>query len=166
MTRPLEAAVDDPRRLPLIYVRGFAGGTSGIDKAVADPFYGFNEGSTHVRVGAHDQPLFHEFESPLLRLIRGEGYELLVEGCQETYLAEHAQVPADSVWVHRFYDRSSGSATQRPGAGSSSDRGVPATRWHIPLPGGAVPLVGDGARIRLVATPWTRAEPGPPSWAL
>ena len=26
---------------PIIYVRGFAGGTSGIDTATDDPFYGF-----------------------------------------------------------------------------------------------------------------------------
>lgn len=98
--------MDDPRKLPLVYVRGFAGGTRGIDKAVADPFYGFNEGSTHVRVGAHNQPLFHQFESPLLRLLREEGYELLVQGSQESYLDRHAQIPANSVWIHRFYDRS------------------------------------------------------------
>ncbi|MFE5815109.1 esterase/lipase family protein [Streptomyces sp. NPDC056479] len=98
--------MDHNRRLPLVYVRGFAGGTGGINKAVDDPFYGFNEGSTHVRVGAHNQPLFHQFESPLLRLLLDEGYELLVKGSQETYLAEHTQIPANTVWVHRFYDRS------------------------------------------------------------
>ncbi|MFJ7072861.1 esterase/lipase family protein [Streptomyces sp. NPDC098781] len=100
--------MDDPRRLPIIYVRGFAGGTGGIDKAVDDPFYGFNEGSTHVRVGAHNQPLFHQFESPLLRLLRDEGYELLVKGDQAAYLARHAEIPAGTIWIHRFYD---GSAT-------------------------------------------------------
>ncbi|MET9828797.1 alpha/beta fold hydrolase [Streptomyces sp. NPDC006385] len=98
--------MDDDRRLPLVYVRGFAGGTRGIDKAVDDPFYGFNEGSTHVRVGAHNQPLFHQFESPLLRLLREEGYELLVKGNQEASLAAHAEIPAHTVWIHRFYDRS------------------------------------------------------------
>ncbi|MFI7409992.1 esterase/lipase family protein [Streptomyces sp. NPDC049627] len=98
--------MDDNRRLPIVYVRGFAGGTRGIDKAVDDPFYGFNEGSVHIRVGGHNQPRFHQFESPLLRLLREEGYELLVKGNQETYLADHAQIPANSVWIHRFYDRS------------------------------------------------------------
>ncbi|MFI6013945.1 esterase/lipase family protein [Streptomyces sp. NPDC051243] len=98
--------MDDNRRLPLVYVRGFGGGTRGIDKTVDDPFYGFNEGSTHVRVGAHNQPLFHQFESPLLRLLREEGYELLVKGNQAAYLAEHAEIPANTVWIHRFYDRS------------------------------------------------------------
>ncbi len=106
--------MDDPRKLPLVYVRGFAGGTRGIDKAVGDPFYGFNEGSTHVRVGAHNQPLFHQFESPLLRLLREEGYELLVRGSQETYLAEHDEIPAHTVWIHRFYDRSATTWGGRP----------------------------------------------------
>ncbi|WP_405581589.1 esterase/lipase family protein [Streptomyces sp. NBC_01092] len=102
----MEADVDGNSRLPLVYVRGFAGGTRGIDKAVDDPFYGFNEGSVHVRVGAHNQPLFHQFESPLLRLLREEGYELLVKGNQAAYLAEHTGIPANTVWIHRFYDRS------------------------------------------------------------
>lgn len=98
--------MDDTPRLPLVYVRGFAGGTRGIDKAVDDPFYGFNEGSTHIRVGARNQPYFHQFESPLLRLLREEGYELLVKGDQAAYLAEHDEIPANTVWIHRFYDRS------------------------------------------------------------
>ena len=29
-------------RLPIIYVRGYAGPTAGIDAQVDDPFYGFN----------------------------------------------------------------------------------------------------------------------------
>ena len=45
-------------RLPIIYVRGFAGGQSGIDAQTDDPFYGFNVGSTHVRVGARGTPIF------------------------------------------------------------------------------------------------------------
>ncbi|MGV9240243.1 hypothetical protein ACWDN9_29535, partial [Streptomyces nigra] len=38
-----------------------------------------------------------------------------------------------------------------------SDEDPTPGRWvaHIPLPESAVPLVGDGARIRLVATPWS-----------
>ncbi len=41
-------------RLPIIYVRGFAGGQSGIDTQTDDPFYGFNVGrpmSAWVRAG-------------------------------------------------------------------------------------------------------------------
>ncbi|MDC0768314.1 esterase/lipase family protein [Streptomyces sp. HD] len=99
---------NDNRKLPIVYVRGFAGGTSGINKAVDDPFYGFNEGSTHVRVGADNQPLFHQFESPLLRLMQEEGYDLLVKGDQRAYLAgrQANEVRPDTIWIHRFYDRS------------------------------------------------------------
>ena len=37
--------------LPIVYVRGYAGSTGGINAAVDDSFYGFNIGATHVRVG-------------------------------------------------------------------------------------------------------------------
>ncbi|MFB6889296.1 esterase/lipase family protein [Kitasatospora sp. NPDC056327] len=102
-------------RLPIVYVRGYAGGTPGIEKAVTDPFYGFNEGSTHIRVGRQDSPVFYQFESPLLRLFAEEHYQVLVEGGQETYLDTHRKdVPADSIWIHRFYDRCSGTWGERP----------------------------------------------------
>ncbi|MER6345822.1 esterase/lipase family protein [Streptomyces sp. NPDC001595] len=93
-------------RIPIIYVRGFAGDTSGINKVVTDPFYGFNEGSTHVRVGPGEKPTFHQFESPLLRLHLDEGYQILVEGGQDSYLDTNSNIPPDSIWVHRFYDAS------------------------------------------------------------
>ena len=53
-------------QLPIVYVRGFAG-ERGIEKAVEDPFYGFNEGSVHVRFGGLGDPSFFQFESPLVR---------------------------------------------------------------------------------------------------
>ncbi|MFD6274769.1 alpha/beta fold hydrolase [Streptomyces sp. NPDC060209] len=112
MTARLQAAeklmnvIAEPTKLPLVYVRGFAGDTSGINSVVEDPFYGFNEGSTHVRVGADNQPSFHQFESPLLRLHLDEGYKILVEGGQGSYLQNHDRIPPDSVWIHRFYDPS------------------------------------------------------------
>lgn len=46
-------------RLPIIYVRGYAGPTSGIDSQVDDPFYGFNRGATHVRVGGDGDPTYY-----------------------------------------------------------------------------------------------------------
>ena len=102
-------------RFPIVYVRGFAGVTRGIDQAVEDPFYGFNLGSTHVRVGGAGDPLFYQFESPLLRLITEMDYHLLVQGGQESYLdqAEPSSVPQDSLWVHRFYDRSASTWRRR-----------------------------------------------------
>jgi len=94
-------------RLPIVYVRGYAGPTAGIDVAVDDPFYGFNHGGTHVRVGGDGDPLFYQFEGPLLRLMTDEGYRLLVRGDQHQYLfdANDGTVPRASLWVYRFYDQ-------------------------------------------------------------
>ena len=105
-------------RLPIIYVRGFAGNTSGIDEAVDDPFYGFNAGSTHVRVGGDGDPLFYQFESPLLRLMIDHGYRLFVEGGQEAWLRQQPDGKVDpaSIWIHRFYDVSASTFGERPQA--------------------------------------------------
>ncbi len=101
-------------KLPIVYVRGFAGDTSGINKVVADPFYGFNEGSTHVRVGGDGEPTFYQFESPLLRLHLDEGYEILVDGGQMAYLDSHEKVAPNSIWIHRFYDVSASTWGDKP----------------------------------------------------
>lgn len=94
-------------RLPVIYVRGYAGGTAGINSQVDDPFYGFNEGATHVRVGGDGDPMFYQFEGPLLRLMSDENYRLLVRGDQHQYLedADDGSVRPHSLWVYRFYDQ-------------------------------------------------------------
>ncbi|MFH8382567.1 esterase/lipase family protein [Kitasatospora sp. NPDC018058] len=95
-------------RLPLIYVRGFAGGTSGIDKQVDDPFYGFNDGSTHIRVGGDGNAQYYQFESPLLRLFAEDGYHPLMAGDPKAYLESRAAGTVDpaTIWIHRFYDAS------------------------------------------------------------
>jgi pimeloyl-ACP methyl ester carboxylesterase len=107
---------DPARKLPIVYVRGYAGGTSGIDRAVDDPLYGFNEGSVHVRVGRSRDPVFYQFESPLLRLIGDDGYQLLVEGSQQAYLENRpdGDVPQATIWVHRFYDVSASTFARKP----------------------------------------------------
>lgn len=94
------------KRLPIIYVRGFAGGPSGIDDQTEDPFYGFNLGSTHVRVGARGDPSFYQFESPLLRLMIDHDYQLFVKGGQLGWLTQQEDGTVDeaSIWIHRFYD--------------------------------------------------------------
>ncbi len=103
-------------RLPVIYVRGYAGGPSGISAAVDDPFYGFNEGSVQVRVDDTDRPAFHQFESPLLRLMIDHGYQLLVQGNQRGYLDQRddGTIDAASIWVHRFYDEFAPQLTRDP----------------------------------------------------
>jgi pimeloyl-ACP methyl ester carboxylesterase len=105
---------------PLVYVRGFAGGQSGIDEAVTDPFYGFNDGATHVRVNGDGDPRFYQFEGPLLRLITDEGYEVPVYGSQLSYLkacppaTEESHVPHKSLWVYRFYDDAASTLGEKP----------------------------------------------------
>jgi hypothetical protein len=103
-----------PQKSPVVYVRGYAGDTSGINKAVADPFYGFNEGSTHIRIGPDNEPEFFQFESPLLRLHMDEDYEILVDGSQEVYLDSHSSIPSASIWIHRFYDTSANTWGGKP----------------------------------------------------
>jgi hypothetical protein len=92
--------------LPIIYVRGFAGGKGGINNAVDDPFYGFNAGSTHIRVGGGGTPRFYQFESPLLRLMMDHGYRLEVKGSQAQVLAAADENGLDprTIWIYRFYD--------------------------------------------------------------
>jgi hypothetical protein len=91
---------------PIIYVRGFAGGTSGIDTATDDSFYGFNDGATHVRVNGDGNPQFYQFEGPLVRLMEDEDYRVPVHGNQHAYLNQSAggSQPRTSVWIYRFYD--------------------------------------------------------------
>jgi pimeloyl-ACP methyl ester carboxylesterase len=102
--------------LPIIYVRGFGGGQSGIDKAADDPFYGFNEGSTHIRVGAKGKPKFYQYEGPMLRLMLEQGYKLRVGGSQQLGLinAKPDELDPASVWIYRFYDANAGTFGEDP----------------------------------------------------
>lgn len=103
-------------RRPVIYVRGYAGTTSGINSQVDDPFYGFNLGSTHVRVGSEGEPIFYQFESPLLRLMMDEDYDLLVDGSQERLLdrASPKSLSPETIWIQRFYDVSASTWGEKP----------------------------------------------------
>lgn len=57
-----------PRLLPIIYIRGYAMSGSEIDDTSADPFNGFNIGSTLLRTSWTGASTRHIFESPVLRL--------------------------------------------------------------------------------------------------
>ena len=92
-------------KLPIVYIRGYAGATAGIDRQVDDPFYGFNSGSTHIRVGGDGTPAFYQFEGPLVRLLGDEQYKLYVYGSQEQVLNDKTiKVEQASLWIYRFYD--------------------------------------------------------------
>ena len=90
-------------------------------QSVDDPFYGFNEGSTHVRVDGDGDPLFYQFEGPMLRLMIDHDYELLVHGNQGAYLrnARERTVAPNSIWVYRFYDQAATTFAAPPHRNSS-----------------------------------------------
>jgi pimeloyl-ACP methyl ester carboxylesterase len=95
-------------RWPIVYIRGYAGPTTGINAQVDDPFYGFNNGSTHIRVAGDGAPAFYQFEGPLVRLMGDEQYKVYVRGSQEQLLDNpdpQAALDPASLWVYRFYDQ-------------------------------------------------------------
>jgi pimeloyl-ACP methyl ester carboxylesterase len=123
-------------RLPIVYVRGYAGTTNGINATVNDPFYGFNTGATHVRVDGDGDPAYYQFEGPLLRLLTEEGYKLLVHGDQRKLLEEPGpQLEQASIWVHRFYDTA-------------------ATSWEPPTAEGVLDRVRDKFRHAVSSGPF------------
>jgi hypothetical protein len=111
-------AVSPAPGAPVVYVRGYAGPARGIDKAADDPFYGFNDGSAHARIDGDGEPMFYQFESPLLRLMIDERYELLVRGSQHAYLEQSpdASIEPAAIWVYRFYDEAAGTFGQERGS--------------------------------------------------
>ena len=95
-------------RWPIVYIRGYAGPTEGINAQVEDPFYGFNAGSTHIRVAGNGDPAFYQFEGPLIRLIGDEHYKVYVHGSQQQVLDNPGAQPKldpASLWIYRFYDQ-------------------------------------------------------------
>ena len=59
---------------PVIYVRGFAMTQQAVEDTVADPYMGFNLGSTKTRQTWRGNRERLIFESPLLRLMKDHGY--------------------------------------------------------------------------------------------
>lgn len=95
--------------LPIIYVRGYAGSDKDVEQAVEDPFYGFNHGSAHIRVGAEGNPEQFFFESPLLRLITDHGYRPVFDHHQNQQLSKNPK----SISIYRFYDETSQSRSSQ-----------------------------------------------------
>ena len=64
---------------PIIYVRGFAATQGEIEETVADPYMGFNIGSTKARRVWTGEIKRFFFESPLVRLMNDHGYSDVFE---------------------------------------------------------------------------------------
>lgn len=97
---------------PIIYVRGYAMSEGERNDTAADPFCGFNLGSTIYRASTdkREPPKKFVFESPLLRLAAEFGYGDVYENGLDIMDADwqpragNAGIPARSVVIYRYYD--------------------------------------------------------------
>jgi hypothetical protein len=99
---------------PIIYVRGYAMTSKEIDETTADPFCGFNIGSTVYRAvpDKTQPPRKFIFESPLVRLgsefgysdVYEDGYDIMDEG----WTADpDNKLSSRSIIIYRYYDEAS-----------------------------------------------------------
>jgi len=104
----MPAATQHPYH-PIIYVRGFAATQGEIEETVADPYMGFNIGSTKARtVWTGDVKRFF-FESPLVRLMSDHLYSDVFVGGEDLVAAGRPDdmIPYRSVVIYRYYDEAS-----------------------------------------------------------
>jgi hypothetical protein len=87
---------------PIIYVRGYAATMNEIEETVATPYMGFNLGATKIRQNYEGDIVRFIFESPLIRLMKDEGYrDAYRDG---DFIPRNERVPAKSVWIFRYYE--------------------------------------------------------------
>jgi len=90
---------------PIIYVRGYAMTGGEVENTVADPYMGFNVGSTKLRQRYPRSVVRHIFESPLVRLMKDEGYrDTFVDGAE---IPEGTALSPRSVFIYRYYEDAS-----------------------------------------------------------
>ena len=94
---------------PIIYVRGFAATQGEIEETVADPYMGFNVGSTKVRMAWTGEMRRFYFESPLVRLMGDHKYEDVFVDGDDLMFSDRAdgKVPYRSIIIYRYYDDAS-----------------------------------------------------------
>lgn len=95
---------------PIIYVRGYAMTAGEQDETTADPFCGFNLGSTVYRATPDkDKPARKFiFESPVLRLTSDYGYTDIYENGLDVMDAEwEGALPPRSIVIYRYYEQAS-----------------------------------------------------------
>lgn len=107
------------RYLPIIYVRGYAMTPTEIDSTTADPFCGFNLGSTVFRAvpDKNQQPRKYVFQSPVVRLasdfkygnVYQDGYDILDPEWEFDATGESTgnKLASRSVIIFRYYDEAS-----------------------------------------------------------
>jgi len=94
-------------RYPIIYVRGYAMTGSEKDETAADPFCGFNAGSTVYRaVSDRNKPAQRfVFESPVVRLMKDFGYSNIYDnGLDLPDPGFQGLLSPQSIIIYRYYD--------------------------------------------------------------
>lgn len=96
---------------PIIYVRGYAMTGSEIDETTADPFCGFNTGSTVYRATSDKKapPKKFVFESPVVRLGNDFGYRSVFDNGLDIVDKdwERPSIPRSSIVIFRYYEQAS-----------------------------------------------------------
>jgi hypothetical protein len=101
---------DDKRFCPIIYVRGYAMSRSEIDDTTADPFCGFNLGSTVARAVPNAQKPARKFifESPVVRLRSDyEYHDVYNNGVDILDPDWNGAIARRSIIIFRYYDSAS-----------------------------------------------------------
>lgn len=93
-------------RHPIIYVRGFAATEAAQDETTADPFNGFNIGSTVYRATTdRSKTRKFIFESPVLRLISDYNYlDVFRDGWDIMDDDWNGGIPYRSIVIYRYYE--------------------------------------------------------------
>lgn len=108
---------------PIIYVRGYAMSEGEQDDTTADPFCGFNLGSTVYRATPEKNKPAKKFifESPVLRLTTDFGYADVYENGLDIMDDDwEGTIPPKSIVIYRYYDQ----ASALLGAGETPDIAV------------------------------------------
>lgn len=95
---------------PIIYVRGYAMTQGEIDETTADPFCGFNLGSTVYRATPDKSKPAKKFifESPVLRLGSDFGYaDVFKNGLDIMDPDWTGSIPAKSIVIYHYYEQAS-----------------------------------------------------------
>jgi hypothetical protein len=94
---------------PIIYVRGFAATQGEIEETVADPYMGFNIGSTKARMAWTGDVKRFFFESPLVRLMSDHQYSDVLEDGEDLLSSDRIDklIPYRSIIIYRYYDEAS-----------------------------------------------------------
>ena len=104
---------------PIIYVRGYAMSRGEIDETTADPFCGFNLGSTMYRAVPNktERPRKYVFESPVVRLaseyeyrdVYEDGYDIVDPEWESDSLGKPTDNKLGSrcIVIYRYYDAAS-----------------------------------------------------------